>query len=236
MMQQSMWYYLQNGQQAGPIEKGQLLDLFSQQALPVETMVWAEGMAQWERACDVPGFFPPTMAVASAAAVMHARPGRPTSVTVLAILCLVFGGFGLLCTPISAIAVFMPEAQTPGMEAYDSAPMQMYQMVSAGIGFLCSFVLIAVGIGLLNLKNWARVTAYIYGWFAIVRVILGVLITILILTTSVSGMTQGGAGPEEIGFMVGIIFGGSCGSLIGLIFPICLIVYMRKPHVIAACR
>jgi uncharacterized RDD family membrane protein YckC len=42
------WYYLRDGQSAGPIEAPELQNLVQVQTLSPNTMVWTEGMAQWQ--------------------------------------------------------------------------------------------------------------------------------------------------------------------------------------------
>ena len=233
MMEESMWYYLQDGQQAGPVAKDQLLSLFQQQVLAPDNSVWCAGMEQWMPANTVPGFFPEGSPGAAVYAPAGYMPTRPPSVTVLGILCLVFGGLGLICTPIGLAAMFIPNPHG-GVQTYNPPAMQAFMMVSIFLGVIFSIVELAAGIGLLNLKRWARVTALIYGWTAIAWGILGTILNILIVIPSIREMGPEGS-PEAVGGMIGGTIGGMCGGIIGLIFPIFLVIYMVKPHVVAAC-
>lgn len=52
---QPMWYYTLNGQQAGPISEAELAQMLNG-ALPSDTMVWKDGMADWLPAQDVEAF------------------------------------------------------------------------------------------------------------------------------------------------------------------------------------
>ncbi|MDE6272109.1 MAG: DUF4339 domain-containing protein [Muribaculaceae bacterium] len=45
-----MWYIIDNGQQVGPLQKEQLRNY----NLTPQSMVWSEGMANWEPAANVP--------------------------------------------------------------------------------------------------------------------------------------------------------------------------------------
>ena len=42
------WYYVENGQQAGPVEETELPQLLRAGTLRADTLVWREGMANWE--------------------------------------------------------------------------------------------------------------------------------------------------------------------------------------------
>ncbi len=48
-----MWYYLQNGQQVGPVSKEGLQELLQRQSLPVTTGIWSRGMPDWVPANQV---------------------------------------------------------------------------------------------------------------------------------------------------------------------------------------
>lgn len=48
-----MWYYLQNGQQVGPVSKEELQGLLQSQSLPVTTGIWSRGMPEWVPANQV---------------------------------------------------------------------------------------------------------------------------------------------------------------------------------------
>jgi uncharacterized RDD family membrane protein YckC len=42
------WFYVENGQQAGPVEESQLAELIASGKLRSDTLVWHEGMAAWQ--------------------------------------------------------------------------------------------------------------------------------------------------------------------------------------------
>ncbi len=42
------WFYVENGQQAGPVEEAQLGELIQSGKLRADTLVWHEGMAAWQ--------------------------------------------------------------------------------------------------------------------------------------------------------------------------------------------
>lgn len=71
------WFVLSGDQQLGPYTGEQLVQFAQEGRVAAETMVWAEGMAEWVMASQVPGLFPeaPAATVAPAAA----KPALSTS-------------------------------------------------------------------------------------------------------------------------------------------------------------
>ena len=54
------WFAVIAGQQTGPYSDEQLHDLISQGRVNRDSMVWCEGMQNWQRASDIPGLIPPS--------------------------------------------------------------------------------------------------------------------------------------------------------------------------------
>jgi hypothetical protein len=53
-----VWYYAQNGQQAGPVSASQLQQLARSGQIQATDLVWKEGLAQWVQAKAIKGLFP----------------------------------------------------------------------------------------------------------------------------------------------------------------------------------
>jgi hypothetical protein len=150
---------------------------------------------------------------------------RPTSVTVFGILNIVFGSLGLLCSPFGFIGVFtLPDTFNPTL-LYKG-----WLLFSAFIGLALSVWLLSMGIGLLNLKRWARVGSIAYGWFTIIWGIIGMIINFYVLFGQ-----KISSSPEEMPALIGGAFGGIFGGVIGLVYPILLIVFMKKPAAVNSC-
>jgi hypothetical protein len=49
------WYYAAHGAQQGPISEAELRNLVATGAVTVETLVWSDGMAGWDKAGAIPG-------------------------------------------------------------------------------------------------------------------------------------------------------------------------------------
>ncbi|MCP4617125.1 MAG: DUF4339 domain-containing protein [Bradyrhizobium sp.] len=54
----NQWFFAANGQQQGPYPEAQFRDLIAAGTVRPDTLVWAEGMAGWQKAGEVPGLMP----------------------------------------------------------------------------------------------------------------------------------------------------------------------------------
>ena len=222
------WYYSVNGQQNGPVTDGQLAGLLASGELRPDVLVWADGMTDWKPASTIPelsignaaGETPPPMQPTAPAT-------RPTSVTVFAILNIIFGAFGLICTPFSLMGA---ARQSLVMHQLGHA-YHMWTLISSGLGILASGVLLALGIGLLQQKGWARKGCVGYGWYAIIMGVVSLVVTISLLASRFGGMSE----PAEKAMLMGGVIGGIIGGIIALIYPILLIVFMQRAIARKAC-
>jgi hypothetical protein len=57
-MSSRSWFFAANNQQQGPYSDEQLRQFVSSGAVVADTFVWTEGMADWQRAADIPGLLP----------------------------------------------------------------------------------------------------------------------------------------------------------------------------------
>jgi hypothetical protein len=57
-MSNRIWFHASGGQQKGPFPEPQFRDLIAQGTVRADTLVWAEGMAGWQKAGEVPGLIP----------------------------------------------------------------------------------------------------------------------------------------------------------------------------------
>lgn len=79
------WYLFSEGQQLGPFTGEQMVQFGQEGRITAETMVWAEGMAEWLPAAQVPGLLPEVVAAPVAAAAPApgwAPPGTRTAAAV----------------------------------------------------------------------------------------------------------------------------------------------------------
>jgi len=216
------WYYMQDNQQMGPVLQSRLIQLMQEGVVKSDTFIWSEGMADWQPAGQV-NF--------AGEVAGQLRPARPTAVTVFGVLNIVFGGMGLMCTPLAVVAQFLPQPPDAPQVTFPPA-MQVYSMFSFGLNVLMAAVLLAAGIGLLKQRRWGRQVSYAYGWFSVIWGVIGMAFVLVMLGGSFGN--TGTSGPESMAATSGLV-GGMCLGLLGLVYPILLIVYMKKPHVVDAC-
>jgi GYF domain 2 len=57
-MSNRAWFYASEGQQHGPYPETQLREFIARGAVRADTLVWTEGMANWQKAAEIPGLFP----------------------------------------------------------------------------------------------------------------------------------------------------------------------------------
>lgn len=218
-MNDAEWYYVVNGQRQGPVSQQAISEQIREGKLEPATLVWTEGLDEWKKASEVEGLIPrPPAIVAEPMSVgAPAVNPRPPSVTVFGILAIVFGAFGLLCSPLSVLIHSLPIPDMPKIEGF----FKQWVLASAVLGTAAGIFKIAFGIGLLRLRSWARKAAVWYGFYAIVMQLAGLGIGI-----NYAGM--GGKGrPEDV--MIGIV-SAVVGAVLGLAYAALLIIFMnRKP-------
>ena len=106
-----------------------------------------------------------------------------------------------------------------------------FALVGVVISLVCSVFQIAAGIGLLKLKRWARQGAVMYAIFALTYALISLPAIVLMLVPHLSTAHD----PVMQAGLIGGLIGGVIGGVIGMIFPICLLIFMRKPRAVAAC-
>jgi GYF domain 2 len=69
------WFFASQGQQQGPYPEAQLREFIAKGMIGADTLVWTEGMANWQKAADIPGL----LSGASGPPAMPQRGGALTS-------------------------------------------------------------------------------------------------------------------------------------------------------------
>jgi len=220
------WYYGENGAQKGPVSQETLTDLMQSGRLLPSTLVWREGMPNWQAASSITELTatvqntPP--AIPQSAVAENQK--RPSILTTFAVLNIVFGGLGILCTPVAMVMTYFSMATTAPM-------MQTWIATSSFVSIITSVMFVAFGIGLLSQKEWARKGSLACAIFLL-------LWAIAEMTIGVMGLTSGAMGPELmsgpglVGGLIGALFGGFS----SMIYPACLAVFMNSEKIKSACK
>ena len=162
---------------------------------------------------------------------------RPTSVTVFGILNIVFAAFGFFGIIGSIVMFFvMDPAMNPMTKIMQDHPAYAsWLKLMIPVGFVVAGALLAAGIGLLRMKNWARQLSIGYGIYAIISGLVGTVINYEVLLRPMLEQAAQQSGPAAAGAIGGAI-GGTIGGFLGLIYPVLLIIFMTRPKVVAAIR
>ena len=153
---------------------------------------------------------------------------------------LIFGilniGFGLLglAGPLIGLAFsHMKGPVNPAVEALKADPTYAsLTKFNSTIGVVLAIALLAFGIGLLLMQNWARLGSIIYAIFAIVYApVISMLMwpftkRLIEQTPGISPGMAGGIAAITLGF----------GLVLGMGYPILLLIFMTRSKAIEACQ
>ncbi len=163
---------------------------------------------------------------------------RPTSVTVLAIINLVFAGFGCIALLFGLVfrlgLIPFPDTGQPNpaldlME--NNAGFRLYSDVNLGLMFLATVVIVAASIGMFQLKPWARLATIGWGVFSIFMKVIGAVIQHFLMTVPMLEQTSGK--PEHGVMMIGAVVGFVV--LLGLIvYYLAMMILLTRPAVVEA--
>ncbi len=228
-MSEQQWYYLINQQQYGPITETELADLFRNGTIGYDSYVWAQGMEDWQPAKQVAALagMLPQIPIAQGQVLQTIGPTRPASVTVFGVLNIIFASLTLICTPVAIITIFMPSQSSRAGSIDPNAVATGWLLFTALLGMICSAIQLASGIGLLNLKKWARQWAVRLSYFGIGWGFFAIIINIILTLTGAFGYQQDYV-PTAIIMDFFMLF-------VGLIYPILLIIFLSKSHIKSAC-
>ena len=160
---------------------------------------------------------------------------RPTALTVFGILNIVFAVLGLLGVVASVMLFFAVEnvSSNPVVQIIHNNPTYAgWMKISIGLGLPAAGALLAAGIGLLQIKPWARILSIVYAIYAVVMLMISTVINYFCLLQPMLQAAQEKQGPEAAAAIGGAI-GGTFGSCFGLIYPVVLLIFMTRPKLVA---
>ncbi len=152
----------------------------------------------------------------------------PTSVMVVSILGIIYGGLMLLCLPVNIIMMITPLMPNPVLDAlrHDQTYVAIYLATNA-ISLFLGVLLLASAIGSLKLKAWGRTGMNMYAVAHIVMAVVGTVVNVVwVFPATKKAMEGNPAG--EMGLISGI-----AGAVLGLLFALAvaaviLIVFNRR--------
>ena len=161
-----------DGKEYGPVSADDLRRWIAEGRVNAQTRIQGGESADWRPLGEFPEFALPAFT-----APLTPPPGgpvkAPTFIKVFSILNMVFGGLGLICTPINFISIPMA-TRTLGY----SPLMKSYLIFSSVWGLIGAVALLASGIGLWKLRAWARKLAVWYSVLALVLGVAGILVVV----------------------------------------------------------
>ena len=162
------------------------------------------------------------------------KPRVPTSVTVISVLGLVFGAFGVFGLAFSILFIFSGfqfGPPNPMMDKVNKDPGYLLGTgISLAVGVPLLVIMLASAIGGLSLKPWARVGMLIYAIGTILNGLVSTVFTVVyVIPLMLSALPQ--ADPATQAGATAGAYGGACGGLIGLIYPVCILWFYTRPHV-----
>ena len=169
----------------------------------------------------------PSLQVPNPYTVVHDEP-KPASIKVFGILNIVFGAMGIVGSVMGmTFFIFIQSTEFAQeirsmMEAQNIESYWTFMQFSSCFGGILSLLLLACGVGLLLGQNWGRNGSL--GYAAIQT-----LYTLVSTVLSMSMMKH----EESLIFNAG---GATCGVLLALIYPICIMIFLTRPNIVEALK
>jgi uncharacterized protein with PQ loop repeat len=159
---------------------------------------------------------------------------RPIAVTVFGILNMGYALWKFLGALIGAVVARMNIGANPAMAALKNNPTYLlWNHISMAVAAVFGIMLIASGIGLLLLQNWARTLAMVYSVLEMIFVVASAIFTQLVIAPAMASQFHGSSAAfVEMSVKVGFVFG----LLFGLAYPVLLLIFMTRPSVAEAFR
>lgn len=160
---------------------------------------------------------------------------RPTSVTVFAVINLIFCGLGVIGTIfwiISKLGLIPQGSQeNPVTEIMENnTAYVMFTDVMSVVGIFITILLIAASIAMFSLKPWGRKVTIGWGLYSIVMTIVSLAVNYFVIFGPILADLTG---PERIGIIIAVAFS----AVITLFFVgyfLLMIFMLTRPHVVDA--
>lgn len=164
---------------------------------------------------------------------------RPTSVTVFAVINLVFCSLGviaLIAWLLSKLGLSLnifpqpPEKDALTLAMENSLPFQWFSDISSGVGAFTTILLIAASIAMFTLKPWSRKVTIGLGVYSVVVIIVGYIFQYLVIW---SPLLPDVTGTDLLIVRAAMIIGGVI-SVLFIGYHLLMIFMLTRPAVVEA--
>lgn len=163
---------------------------------------------------------------------------RPMSVTVVAIVGIVWGVLMLLCNGFGLITVFKPDifGPNPALNEIRAHPTaNLWTNVSPFIGIALAVLLIAGASGALGLRGWGRAAMLMFAFVDLVVAMVNLIVTVTVINPIMARAMQGQIpGNNARVFEMAQHGGAIIGILVVLVMPVWILLVMFRANVKAA--
>ncbi len=165
---------------------------------------------------------------------------RPTGVSIIAVLAILFGIFNFCYTPVG-LGQLLLQSDPIYVSMRNDPVVYYFSMVGGVIGWFLSIVLIVLGTGLWKLKDWARSSMAIYAVLAALWTIAGGTLNMIYIapkTMEIAMAAQPQKLPPEALKMMTLVMYGMGGCFLVLFFGVYIgiAVYLTRANVKEAFR
>jgi len=158
---------------------------------------------------------------------------RPISITVFGVLNIGYAAWKILGLLLTAVMMRMKLPGNSPLAAMKMDPfLTTWGHINMAITVVFGIVLIASGIGLLLLRNWARILAVVYSVLELILVLVGGVISYPMVMKSIATTQVPGAPAGLIGAVAQFSF--VMGIALSLAYPALLLIFMTRPKIIEA--
>lgn len=152
---------------------------------------------------------------------------RPKIATVFGTLNIAVAGWIILRLIVS-LAVLRIAQSAPVMMPMQQNPMIVgWTKISSALGFFSAIFLAIAGVGLLLVKNWGRILSIIYAIYALLFGVVSLFATFAFMIVPIIEHSQR-MSSTELGTEIGVAIGVMIRSLVALIYPVLLLVFMLR--------
>jgi len=161
---------------------------------------------------------------------------RPTSVTVLAIIGIIFGFFGFICAPLGLLSTITQGATTAVPNFQQGFQMQQVDLpggaqammiINGAVSFIAAIILLTGSIASFQMKPIARTAMNTYAILAIVNNLVSVVVQIVIMGPMIQQQMPNNEMSPAATF-IGMALGAGCAVLCYSIYPICVLFFYNR--------